>query len=101
MRNPMNKFKIALVSTTLALSMLPGVGWSTRLYAAPIAGQITALPGSNQIGVADHTYHIKQGSAAEKAISHLSVGQQVHLILDGSPDSTKGEVIAITVDSES
>jgi len=44
MSNPMSKFKIALASGTLALSMLPGVGWSTRLYAAPIAGQITALP---------------------------------------------------------
>ena len=101
MRNPMSKFKIAVVSGTLALGMLPSVGWSSRPYGAPIAGQITALPGGNQIEVADHRYHIKQGSAAEKTVSHLSIGQQVHLLLDGSPDSTKGDVVAITVDSES
>jgi len=97
----LNKLKIALASGTLALCMLPSVGWSTRLVAAPIAGQITALPGGNEIEVANHTYHIKPGSAAEKAMSHLSTGEQVHLLLDPSQDSTKAEVVAITVDSES
>jgi hypothetical protein len=97
----LNKLKIALASGTLALCMLPSVGWSSRPYAAPIAGQITALPGGHEIEVADHTYHIKQDSAAEKTMSHLSVGQQVHLLLDGAPGSTKAEVVAITVDSES
>ncbi len=69
MINPMSKLKIALASGTLALCMLPNVGWSTRLVAAPVAGQITALPGGHEIEVANHMYHVKQGSAAEKAMS--------------------------------
>jgi hypothetical protein len=100
MKNPMSKLKIALASGTLALCMLPNVGWSTRPGAPPVAGQITALPGGHAIEVANHTYRIKQGSAAEKAMTHLSVGQQVHLLLDSPADSSKAEVIAISVDSE-
>ena len=101
MKNSMSKLKIALASGTLALCMLPNVGWSTRMVTAPVIGQITALPGGHEIEVANHMYHIKQGSAAEKSIINLSIGQQVHLLLDGAPDGTKTEVIAITVDSES
>ena len=101
MKRRFSKVTIAIASGTLALCMLPRVGWSTRPYAPPVAGEITALPGGNEIEVANHTYHIKRGSAAEKTMSLLSTGQQVHLLLDGAPDSTKSEVIAITVDSES
>jgi hypothetical protein len=101
MKNPMSTLKIALASATLALCMLPNVGWSTRPLAAPVAGQVTALPGGHEIEVANHTYRIKPGSAAEKSMVHLSVGQPVHLLIDSSGDPSKGEVIAITVDSES
>jgi hypothetical protein len=101
MKHRFSKLKIAVASGTLVLCMLPSVGWSTRPAAAPIAGQITALPGGHAIEVDARTYQIKQGSAAEKTVSHLSTGQHVHLLLDGLPDNTKGEVIAITVDSES
>jgi hypothetical protein len=101
MRNPMSKFKIALASGTLALSMLPNVGWSTRAYTPSITGQITALPGGDEIEVGSHTYHVKRGSAAEQALGKLSTGQQVQLTLDGPPGSSKAEVIAITVSSES
>jgi hypothetical protein len=97
----MGKLKIALASGTLVLCMLPNVGWSTRPLADPVAGQITALPGGHEIEVANHTYHIKPGSAAEKAMVHLSIGQQVHLLIDSLGDPSKGQVIAITVDSES
>jgi hypothetical protein len=101
MKHRFSKLKIALASGTLALCMLPSVGWSSRPAAAPVVGQITALPGGHEIEVANHTYHIRQGSAAEKAMTHLSIGQQVHLLLDGPPDNTaKAEVIAITVDSD-
>ena len=101
MKNSMSKLKIALASGTLALCMLPNVGWSTRLVAAPVAGQITALPGGHEIEVANHVYHVKQGSAAEKAMGRLSIGQQVHLLLDPAADPSKAEVIGISVDSES
>jgi hypothetical protein len=101
MKNSMSKLKIALASGTLALCMLPNVGWSTRMVTGPVIGEITALPGGHEIEVANHMYHIRQGSAAEKAVVNLSIGQQVHLLLDGAPDGTKTEVIAITVDSES
>jgi hypothetical protein len=101
MKNPMGKLKIALASGTLALCMLPNVGWSTRPLAPPVAGQITALPGGHEIEVANHTYHIKQGSPADKAMAGLSVGEQVHMLLDSTADPSKAEVIAINVDSES
>jgi hypothetical protein len=101
MNDPTGKLKIALASGALALCMLTSVGWSTRPLAVPVAGQITALPGGHEIEVANHAYHIKPGSAAEKAMVHLSIGQQVHLLIDSLGDPSKGEVIAITVDSES
>lgn len=101
MNNPMSKLKIALASTTLALCMLPNVGWSTRAYVPSISGQITALPGGDEIEVGSHTYHVKKGSAAEMALKSLSTGQQVQLTLDGPPGSSTAEVIAISVGSES
>jgi hypothetical protein len=101
MKHRLNKLKIALASGTLALCMLPNVGWSTHPSTAPVAGQITALPGGHEIEVANHTYHVKPGSAAEKAMVNLSIGQQVHLLLDDAADPSKAEVIGISVDSQS
>lgn len=96
----MSKIKVALASSTLALCMLPGVGWSTHPFGTPVAGQVTSLPGGDEIEVGNRTYHIKQGSAAEKVVSQLSTGQRVHLILDGPADSPTSKVITISVDSE-
>jgi hypothetical protein len=101
MKYQLNQLKIALASGTLALCMLPNISWSTRPVTAPVVGEITALPGGHEIEVANHMYHIKQGSAAEKAMVKLSIGQQVHLMLGDAADASKAEVIGITVDSES
>jgi hypothetical protein len=101
MKHLLSKVKVTLASGTLALCMLPNVGWSTRALGVPIAGQVTALPGGHEIEVGNHTYHIKRDSAAENTVKSLSTGQQVHLLLDGPADSPAAEVIAITVDSES
>jgi hypothetical protein len=101
MSNPMSKFKIVLASGALALSMLPNVGWSTRAYIPSVSGQITALPGGDEIEVGSHTYHVKHGSSAEKALGQLSTGQQVQLTLDGPPGNPKAEVIAIATSSGS
>jgi hypothetical protein len=100
MIDSMSKLKLALASGALALCMLPNIGWSTRPLTVPVAGQITALPGGHEIEVAGHMYHIKPSSAAEKAVSNLSVGQQVHLVLGDAADSSKAEVIGISVDSQ-
>jgi hypothetical protein len=101
MRNPMSKFKVAIASSTLALGLLPSVGWSTRAYVPSITGQVTALPGGHEIEVGSHTYHVKRGSPAEQTLGKLSTGQQVQLTLDGVPGSPQAEVIVITVSSES
>jgi hypothetical protein len=101
MKHRLNKLTTALASGTLALCMLPCAGWSARLLATPIAGQITALPGGHEIEVANHTYHVKRGSPAEKTVVNLSIGQQVHLILDDAADPSKAEVVGISVDSPS
>lgn len=100
MRHPMNKLTIALASGTLALSLLPNMGWCTRALES-IAGQVTALPGGDELEVGSRTYHVKQGSAAEKVLSQLYTGQQVHLILDGTSGDPKSQVIGISVDSPS
>jgi hypothetical protein len=101
MKTSMSKLKIALASGTLALCMLPNVGWSTRMVTAPVIGEITALPGGHEIEVANHMYRIKPGSAAEKAMVNLSIGEQVHLLLDDAADPSKAQVIGISVDSQS
>jgi len=101
MNNPMGKLKIALAAGALALCMLPNVGWSTRAFIPSITGQITALPGGDRIEVGSHTYHVKKGSAAEKALGQLATGQQVQLTLDGPPGSANAEVIDITTSPES
>jgi hypothetical protein len=101
MKNPMSKLKIALASATLTLCMLPNIGWSTRPLTAPVTGEVTALPGGHEIEVANHMYHVKQGSAAEKALINLSIGQQVFLQLDDAADPSKAEVIGISVNSQS
>ncbi len=100
MNNSMSKLKIALASGALALCMLPNVGWSTRAYVPSVTGQITALPGGDEIEVGSHTYHVKKGSAAEKALGSLSTGQEVQLTLDGPPGSSTAEVIAIATGSQ-
>ena len=101
MKNSMSKLNIALVSGTLALCLLPAVGWSTRMYDVAVAGQVTALPGGDEIEVGSRTYHVKQGSPAEKVLSKLYAGQQVHLVLDSASNDPKAQVIGITVDSAS
>jgi hypothetical protein len=101
MKHRLNKLKIAVASGTLAFCMLPNIGWSTRPTTAPVVGQITALPGGHEIEVANHMYHVRQGSAAEKALVNLSIGQQVHLLLGDAADPAKAEVIGISVDTQS
>jgi hypothetical protein len=101
MNDRMSKLKIALASGALALCMLPNVGWSTRAFVPSVSGQITALPGGDEIEVGSRTYHIKKGSAAEKTLSQLSTGQQVQLTFDGPPGSSNPQVIAITATPES
>ena len=100
MINSISKLKIALASGTLALCLLPSVGWSTRPVTAPVVGEVTALPGGHEIEVGNHMYHIQKGSAAEKALINLSIGQQVRLFLGDAEDPSKVEVVGISVDSQ-
>ncbi len=96
MKHSLSTLKITLAAATLALCMMPGIGWSTRVYES-VTGQVTSLLGAGEIKVGNRTYHVKPGSPAEKALSKLSTGQQVTAVLDGPPGDSKSEVIAITV----
>ena len=71
------------------------------MYSAAVAGQVTALPGGDEIEVGSRTYHIKHGSPAETVLSKISTGQQVRLILDKALSDPKSEVVGIMIDSES
>jgi hypothetical protein len=93
----LNRLKIALVAGTLAFCLTPSIGWSTRVYES-LAAQVTSVLGGGAIAVGSRTYSIKPGSAADKMLSKLSTGQQVHAVLDGPPADPKTRVIALTVD---
>jgi len=97
MKHSLSKLKTALVAGTLALCLSPSVGWSTRVYES-LAAQVTSVLGGGAIAVGSRTYSIKPGSAADKMLSKLSAGQQVHAVLDGPPADPTTRVIAITVD---
>jgi hypothetical protein len=61
-----------------------------------ITGEVTATPQNGEIEVANHVYHVKAGSGADKALSGLHAGQTVDLVLDGAASNPASEVISIT-----
>lgn len=96
MKHSLSTLKITIACAMLALCMTPGIGWSTRLLES-VNGQVTSLMGTGEIQAGGRTYHVKSGSAAEKALSKLSTGQQVRAVLDGPPGDSKSQVISVTV----
>jgi hypothetical protein len=91
----LGKLAPTIGAVALGLCLLPNLGWSTRAYAPPITGTVTAAPSSGTIEVDHRSYHVKVGSAAAKALSSLYVGEIIDMIVDGPPGSTP-EVIMIT-----
>ena len=92
----LGKLTLALSAIALWLCLQPSIGWSTRAYAPPITGTVTAAPTSSSIEVDHHTYPVKAGSAAAKVLATLFVGETIDVVLDGPPGATP-EVINITV----
>lgn len=91
----LGKFSLTICAVALGLFLQPNIGWSTRAYAPPITGTVTASPSSGTIEVDHRSYHVKANSAAAKALSSFYVGEQVDIVLDGPPGGTV-EVIIIT-----
>jgi hypothetical protein len=89
------KFALTISAVALGLVLQPNIGWSTRAYAPPITGTVTAAPASGTIEVDHRSYHVKAGSLAAKALASLYVGETIDMILDGPPGTTP-EVIMIT-----
>lgn len=89
------KLKITVAAAALGLSLLPGIGWSTRAYAPAITGTVTASPSSGTIEVDHRSYRIQPNSAAAKALGAIYVGENVDMIVDGPPGGAV-EVIIIT-----
>jgi uncharacterized transporter YbjL len=86
-------------ATAFALALLlgPTAGWSTRVPSGLVSGAITSSPSSTEIEVDHRTFHIKPRSAAQNAAVSLSVGQRVHLILNGPASDAKSQVVSISV----
>ena len=93
----LGKFGPILAALTLALCVLPNVGWSTHMAGELVSGTVTAAPASGEIEVSHRTYHIKANSPADKALRNFSAGQTVDLVLDGPANSAKSEVVSIMV----
>ncbi len=95
------KLLIGVGATLAVLCMTPDPGWSTRAYGAAIGGEVTAAPVNGEIEIAHHSYRIKAGSAADKALSSFYAGESVDAVLDGPADSSASQVIALTPHSAS
>ncbi|GAC1501150.1 MAG: hypothetical protein NVS1B6_07460 [Steroidobacteraceae bacterium] len=91
------KFTLFVSAVALAFCLQPNVGWSTRLYAPMITGEVTAAPQSGAIEIAHHVYQVKPNSEAAKALSGFHAGQNVDIVLDGPANSAAAQVISITL----
>ena len=89
------KLALTISAVALGLCLHPSSSWSTRAYAPPITGTVTAAPSSGTIEVDHRSYHVKAGSTAAKALASLYVGEIIDMIMDGPPGSTP-EVIIVT-----
>jgi hypothetical protein len=97
----LGKFAPILAALTLALCVLPSVGWGTHMVGELVSGTITAAPVSGEIEVSHRTYHVKANTPAEKALRNFSAGQIVDVVLDGPASSAKSEVVSIMAHSGS
>jgi hypothetical protein len=95
MKTKLSRLAAVLAASVLALGMGSNTAWSTRAYADGVTGEVTAIPISGQIEVAHQIYHIKAQSPADQAVHNFSLGQIVHLVLDGPASSPTSQVIAI------
>jgi hypothetical protein len=91
----LGKLALTISAVALGLCLQPNIGWSSRAYAPPITGTVTAAPSSGTIEVDHRSYHVKAGSAAAKVLVSLYVGETIDMIVDGPPGSTP-EVVIIT-----
>jgi hypothetical protein len=88
------KLVLTIGAVALGLCLQPNIGWSSRAYAPPITGTVTAAPSSGTIEVDHRSYHIKANSDAAKAIISIYVGETVDMIVDGPPGGAI-EVVSI------
>lgn len=95
----LTKLTSTIGAFALGLCLQPSTGWSTRAYAPPITGTVTAQPTSGAIEIDHRSYPIKVGSDAAKVLASLYVGETVDIVVDGPPGST-AEVIRITQHQE-
>lgn len=91
----LSKPTLTISALALGLYLQPNIGWSTRAYAPPITGTVTAVPYSGTIEVDHRSYHVKANSAAARALNSIYVGETIDMVVDGPPGGTV-EVISIT-----
>jgi hypothetical protein len=91
----LGKLTLTISAIALGLCLQPNIGWSTRAYAPPITGTVTAPPSSGTIEVDHHSYPVKKDSYAAQVLSSVYVGETVDVTLETPPGGTP-EVILIS-----
>lgn len=90
------KLKVTIGAVALGLSLLPNIGWTTRMLAPPITGIVTAAPSGGTIEVDHRSYHVQANSAAAKVLNSIYVGETIDMIVDQPPGGA-AEVISIVL----
>ena len=84
----------AILGLVLALQTSPT--WASRPVGATVTGEITATPGTLQVEVAHHAYHVKADTPAAKALRNFYLGQTVDLVFDVPAQNAEPEVVSIS-----
>lgn len=84
----------AVAAAALAFGLEPGTALANKpVY--NVSGEVTTPPVNGTITVNGQTYQIAAGSQADTQQNEVVQGETVQLILDGPPDSSTTQVVAI------
>jgi hypothetical protein len=84
-----------LAAVLLALGLAAGnLALASRIPGDVILGPVTSVT-SQSVTIQGQEYHIRQGTPAAAAVSHISPGQSVEVHLDGPASSSHSEVINV------
>jgi len=90
---PSKLFFAAIVFLLLG-SLRPDMGWASKV-AILVVGEVTATATPGQVEVNHQVYRVQKGSAADKSLKAITVGQKVDVVLDGPVDAKTTSVLSI------
>jgi len=87
------QFLLSLLGTVI-LSLGSMAAHANRVLGEVLTGTVTRVS-SESVTIEGHEYHIRSGSPAAQAVTHVAPGQEVEVHLDGPADSSRSEVINV------